>query len=380
MNFLEGFALGLTGFVPFAHVNLLLGFLNGVGISFVAALAGSHLVFEAFPAVLFALPSQAHSVSVLPGHRLVLQGKAFKALRATLYSAFYALLAAVLLAPVAFVAVPLLFNSVRPLTGYLLLSLVALFYFRQEARLRGLLVFVLSGALGFLVFSIPLVAEPLFPLLTGLFAVPSLLYSVGSEWPRVFEDERLRLPKRFALAGALIGALSPLVPAVNPALLAGVAFLFLESEPVAFLSLSSGLAVSKGFYDLVYSQLVGAARSGAAAALLLVPVKDAWLAGVSFAAAAFAALAIALALFKPLCRALSRVRMRSFNYFFLLFIVLANALLGGFEALFVLGVASCVGVLPLALGVPRSNAMGALIAPSLLYAFALSAPLAGLLY
>ena len=109
-------------------------------------------------------------------------------------------------------------------------------------------------------------------------------------------------------------------------------------------------------------------------------MKEDWLAGVSFATAAFAALAIALALFKPLCRALSRVRMRSFKYFFLLFIVCANALLGGFEALFILGVASCVGVLPLALGVPRSNAMGALIAPSLLHAFSLSALLLGLLY
>ncbi len=380
MNFLEGFLLGLTGFVPFAHVNLLLGFLGDVGIAFVAALAGSHLVFEAFPAILFALPSSAHSVSVLPGHQLVLAGQGFKALRATLYSAFYALLAAILFAPIAFALVPLLFDSIRPLIGYALLALVALFYFRQEARLRGFFVFALSGSLGFLVFSVPLVAEPLFPLLSGLFAVPSLLYSIGSEWPKVFEDARFELPKRFALAGAVIGALSPLVPAVNPALLAGAAFLFLESKPIAFLSLSSGLAVSKAFYDLAYSQLVGVARSGAAAALLSAPVKDAWLAGVSFATAAFAALAIALALFKPLCRALSQVRMRSFNYFFLLFIVCANALLGGFEALFILGIASCIGVLPLALGVPRSNAMGALIAPSLLHAFALSALLLGLLY
>lgn len=380
LDFLEGFALGLTGLVPFLHTNFLVQFAGSAELVFVSALASSHLVFEAFPTVLFALPSVGHNVAALPGHQLALQGRAFTALRAMLHSVFFGAAFAVAFLPLWLVAAPLALPLAQQFSGYALLVLLALFYLSESKPLTAMLVFLLSGALGFLVFSTPLLAEPLFPLLSGLFAVPALLYSMGSEWPALREGEAFELPLLLVFLGALLGSLSPFLPAVNPALLASVAFLFLESAPLSFLCLASALAASKNVFDLVSSQTLGVARSGAAAAIAAAPLKDPVVVAVASFASVCAALAVAFIVFKPLALAARRVPMRSFNAFFVVFLAIANFLLAGWAGVFVLAVAACVGVLPIALAVRRSNAVGCLIFPSLAHFFALDAVLLAWLY
>ncbi|OIO26845.1 hypothetical protein COX86_01960 [Candidatus Micrarchaeota archaeon CG_4_10_14_0_2_um_filter_60_11] len=372
LEFLEGFLLGLAGLVPYLHTNLILQFLGSAPLAFVSALAASHAVFEVFPAVLFAVPSQAHSIAALPAHQLAQQGKAFMAFRISLYSMFYGLVAALAFFPFYYLAAPAAYAAFKPFAGWVLLALVVAFLATERNKVAGLLVFALSSGLGWFTFNSPLIAEPLFPLLTGLFAVPALLYSVGAQWPKPDESETVEPDRRLVIAGAFLGCFSPFLPAVNPALIAAAAFLFLESSPIGFIAFSSALAASKIFYDAVSSQLIGVARSGAAVALAAEPVKSPFIVASATAAGLAAAVALALLFYKPAARALSRLRLRYFNWFFLAFLAFANFLLGGWEALFVLGAASCVGVACVASGARRSACMGSLIAPSLAYFFLLA--------
>ncbi|MFA4946653.1 MAG: hypothetical protein WC607_03910 [Candidatus Micrarchaeia archaeon] len=365
---IEGFVLGLLGFAPFVHANLLIQLAGITGLAGVCVFAGVHLVSSVFPAVLFASPFGAHAAATAESR----SSKPGEALRVMFHALFWGLLFAVCLAPFVFAFAPAAYAGFKPFAGHVLL-LVALLFLSTQRSFFAFLCFALSGCLGFLVFSTPLVAEPLFPLLSGLFAVPALL--AGNAFVKSGSDS---FPLALVFIAALLGAFSPFLPAVSPALLAGAAFLFLGGAP--FLAFATSLAASKGFYDLAFARLVGVARSGAAVVVREAPLGSAWETGAAFCVGAFACLALSLALLPWLSKQLERVRLGSFNLFFLAFLFFANLALGGPNAVFVLGAASAVGLLPVAFGVARANSMGALLVPSLLYFYGLDALALAVLY
>lgn len=373
-DFLLGLVAGLAGLMPFLHTNTVLQFIQGSSV-FVVALAFSHMLFEALPAVFFALPSASHNVVVLPAHKMVLEGKGVLALRTIIQSCFLALLLAALFAPFLLLALPGLHAAVKPLTGWVLALLLAAYLLSEKAWRKAVLgagVFALSGVFGYLVFSSSFVSEPLFPLLTGLFGVPSLLLALEAK-PLRFEATESRLKPQWGLlvAGVLLGAFSPLLPGLSPAFLGAVAFLFLESAPQAFLVLSSAIASSKMFYDFASVQAIGVARSGAAAAVKSLGVDSLFLLLAAGLASFFLATALLLAVLKPLTRFLKRMCFKNLLLALLLGIALACLAFGGLEALFVLGIASAIGMIPLMLGLRRSYSLGALLLPAMAYAFGL---------
>jgi TctA family transporter len=350
---IEWFA-GLAGLLPFAHTNLILQFVEGDAL-LVSVIAFSHLGFESIPAVFFSLPGAAHSASVLPAHALALKGQATAAFQSVLRGLVEGLFWAVPLYPLALLAYPLAHPFFKE-WSWLVLTALCLAFFWSEKRVQGVLVFALSGALGFLCFSF--FENALFPLLTGLFGVPLLLTSSGKA---VAEGEPVELkPGKNCFFGAIAGAVSPLLPAVNPALLASSAFLFLEGDSWAYLFFASALASSKTVFDFTAKSVLGVSRSGAAAAFQGGGAVEV------LAGAATLLVAVALLLFfsRPLTRLAAKLNKP--KLFFVAVITIAF-FLGGWSSLFVLASASCIGLLALECGVRKANAAGALVLPSILY-------------
>ncbi|PIO05902.1 hypothetical protein COT29_03670 [Candidatus Micrarchaeota archaeon CG08_land_8_20_14_0_20_59_11] len=377
---LAGTIIGfLAGLLPFLHTNLLLQFLPAVpaleGSVFVVALAFAHLVSETLPAVFFALPSAGQSASVLPAQELSLRGEGAKALKLMLHGLFGGMAAALVLLPLAWFGVPLLYGAAKPLTWALLSGIVIASLWRDK-EWKAAVVFALSGIFGFLVFSTPLLREPLFPLLTGLFGIPSLLNAMRGERkaPKQKDCKEVKVGIPLVAVGAIAGVFSPLLPALNPAFLSAAAFMALgEWSGEGFLVLSSSVMASKMVADFAGVSMLGKARSGAAAAVQeLLGRPDAAQMGMMLGAAAFA-LCVSVAALLAAYRLFVGIRMGRKAYASLLvLIVLAVFAFEGTGGLFVCGVAAAIGVMPILSGTRRSYSMGALILPAILWSLGAS--------
>jgi len=389
---LAGVIAGLSGLVPFVHPNFILAFFQktfnpiAAGV-FATALVFSRLAFEPIASAFLLYPSQSQSASVLPAHSLLLEGKGLLAFGLMLRAAFFATVFSIVLAPLVALSLPLVFSLAQQVSGFALLALIAVALWSEKSLSRagrGLLVFLFAGAFGFLVLTLPLLKQPLLPLLAGLFGMPALLQSLASakELPQQKEQKLFEIDLRLVFLGVLLGAFSSVLPAVSPAVLAAVLFVFMESTPLRFIIAASATATSKTFFDFVAVFAIGKARSGAAAfvsqnAFLSWQSLALFLAAgvLAFALAALAALFLA----KFAARFLPKAG-RTLAPFLLLLATTTIFAFEGFAGVFVLAIATCIGLLPLLLEVKRSYSMGSLILPSVAYFFGVSQPILSLLF
>ena len=180
-----------TGLVPGIHVNLvsvllvsfssvLLAYTSPIVLAvFIISLAITHTFLDAIPSIYLGAPTEAQALNVLPGHRLLLKGLGHNAIMYTVIGALGSLLLSILLFPVFIFSMEKLSPIVNVIVGYLLIGVMAYMILKDKGkRLKALLVFLLSGALGLLVFSIPNLHQPLFPLLSGLFGFSILIESL----------------------------------------------------------------------------------------------------------------------------------------------------------------------------------------------------------
>ncbi len=374
--FLGGVLSGILGVFPFVHTNAILQIASSYGITaveFAVALSFSHAIFEILPSVFFGIPSAAHSVSVLPAHSLAMEGKGMSAVKIMLYSFMISIVFSVFLLPPLFFSIPIWYSFLKPFLLPIFVTLIFLFFISDLPRnaALGLLIFLVSGLLGVLTLLLPITKNPLFPLLTGLFGLPSLLLSIkGGAIPSLSHETPVKIDLKFVAAGSVVGALSGFMPALSPAFLSSIAFLFFESTPLSFIMLSSAIVASKMFYDFVFAVTIHKARSAAATFLLSSSPNILIIAVIALFSSLFAFWAVYL--FKEKIAKIFRKNFILFNVLLYSLVILAIFVICGLPALLVLACATAIGLLPPLFKVRRAYCLGSLIMPSLLHSLFLT--------
>ncbi len=368
LDFLLGFGLGALGLVPFLHTNTLLSGLPDASALLVVVLAFSHLAFETLPSVFFGVPTEGQGVGALPAHDLVRRGRSRAALQAAMVGLVVGVLGALSLAATFWIFGPSVASALRPVRSWLLAALAVVVLISDGPRVRNVVALGIFGVMGFAVFSLPL-REPLFPLLTGLFGIPALLFSNGV--PARLEGPPVRLSRRWPLVGSLLGLFSVLLPALSPSWVASIALLLLPADGVAVVGLVSAIASSRMVFDFLAVPVLRVARSAPS-----VHWKSAGVSaeqGVLLLAVGLAAFLLAVALAGRLAEKWC-IFMRWIPSAWLsagLFaLVLGGAwLLDGSWGVFVLAWSAAASVLSLRSGIARKYALGVLVVPAAAYAW-----------
>lgn len=391
----SGIAAGVVGVMPFLHANSLVNFFSSNpfftsplhAAVFFAALGAAHLVFASFPAVFFGLPSAGQAISVLPAHSLALRGRGFEALQAMLYAIFGALLLALALSPAFHFFSKAAYPFFAPFVLPALLAVVALFFVSEKNfsnAVAGAAIFLLSGFFGFIVLSFSFVADPLLPLLTGLFGLPLLLLSFSSSNPPKQElgNPLPTASKAHMVAGVLLGGASTFIPAVSPAVASSAAFLALgESSPLNFLALSTAVSASKAVFDVGSVFSIGKARSGVAAAVSqnISGFGEQWIVLLAVGVAGFAALALAFLSSRKAVALFSSLHGRKVSLLVLFAAIAGLHFSGGAVGVAIAVVACLLGLIPSLGGLRHAYLTGALILPTILHYSGFSHQLVSLL-
>ncbi len=386
---LGGIALGtLSGLVPGLHANNFAFLLAAAAPSipgppvFVGAAmlaAGVSATFlDVVPALALGVPDPAMAVTALPGHRLVIEGRGWEALRLSALGSGLAVVFAIPLAlPItyAMVAAYPTIDAHLPL----LLGAVAIFLVVTErtnrARFGGLVAFGASAILGFLTLDInpsaPLSAGGmLMPLFAGLFGAPVLLDAIGGAGVPEQADARITSSRRTigttAAVGTVSGALVGYLPGVSSAVAATVTLPAVPNDDGArgFLVATSGVNTSNTIFALFALIALGAPRSGVLVALdeagvpLDLPLL---LSAVGIAAAV--AFVLVLVLGDGYLRTVGRVDYTVLSVTVLTMLVGLAYLFSGFIGVGVFCASALVGLIPPKFGARRVHLMGVLLGP-----------------
>lgn len=383
----------ITGLTPGIHVNLisvllvsmsgyLLGFTNPLTLAvFIISMAVTHTFLDSIPSIFLGAPDADMALGVLPGHRLLLEGKGYEAVKLTVIGSLLALIATLILIPFMIPFVPKIYSIIQPYIGYILIAVVV-YMILKEKKLNdifwGSFVFFISGILGIIVLGWGNLEQPLFPLLSGLFGVSTLIISLlqNAEIPKQHITESIEVgfgKKVKAIASAVFcGSLTGLLPGLGAAQAAILAMQIVGNiGNHAFMILIGGINTVNFTFSLVTFYTLQKARNGAVVAILEIvkQINLEQLLVFLFTALIAGCIAAFLALFfaRIFSKLIVKVNYRILCVGIISFITLMAIYFSGIIGLLILATSTAVGIIPGLIGVKRSHAMGCLLLPVILF-------------
>jgi len=387
-----GIGLGVfTGLVPGIHVNNLMPLFAALALSssfssvcLAAAIVSMSLVntfISYIPSTFLGAPEEGTELSVLPAHRLLLEGHGYDAVRLTAFGCLTSLmLSAVLIWPLLLLIIPA-YSIIQTQMHWLLIGILVTMIVLERSKIGILwaaMIFFLSGFLGLLALDTSLCTGDvaLMPLLSGLFGISVLLPSVFSKSglpKQKIKDEPLELRPnvRPLCAGTAAGILTGVIPGVGPSQGTVLAQLAARSKGAReFLVSVSGVNTSKALISFVALFAIGRARSGAAVAvgqIMEVGLRELiFLIGVALFAGGIAAM-IQLHLGKLAAKHMGKMPYRAICSAVIVTIIGMTVWYAGLVGLPILGTATAIGLLPAIARVKRTFCMGVIMLPCILY-------------
>jgi len=387
-----GVALGIfTGFLPGIHVNNLTPMLLAlaVGSAFapmtlaaaIVAMTITNTFISYIPATFLGAPEPGTELSVLPAHRLLMQGKGYEAIKLTAIGCFGGLLlSAALIWPMLLFIGPA-YSAIRPQMHFLLAAVVIVMVALEKSKAGifwAVAIFLLSGFLGLLSLDTNLIRGDvaLMPLLSGLFGVSTLLLSLGNtgSMPEQRIDDgplEMRRDLKPLFAGTAAGALTGIIPGIGPSQGTVLAQLATRSGGTReFIVSVSGVNTAKALFSFVALYAIGRARSGAAVAveqLMEVGFKElVFLVGVALFVGGIAVI-LHMKLGRFAARNIGRLPYRATCIAVIASIVGLTIYYSGLIGLLILATATAIGILPAVVNVKRTHAMGVIMLPCILY-------------
>ncbi len=383
----------ITGLIPGIHVNLismilisvsgyLLGITDVVSLCvFIIAMSVTHTFLDSIPSIFLGAPDADMALGVLPGHRLLLEGKGYEAVKLTVIGSLLALIATLLLIPFMIPFVPRIYSFVQPYIGYILIFVVAYMILKEKKFSKiawSSFVFFISGVLGIIVLGWNNLNQPLLPMLSGLFGISALVTSLSGDTKipeqKITESIEVGLfDKVKAISAAVFsGSLTGIMPGLGAAQAAIIAMQIVGDIGVyAFMILLGGINTVNFTFSLVTFFTLGKARNGAVVAILEI-IKEISLSQLLvflFAALVAGCVAALLALFfaRVFSNLIVKVNYRRLVVGIISFITLMVFYFSGIVGLLILVTSTAVGIIPGLLRVKRSHAMGCLLLPVILF-------------
>ena len=388
---IPGIHVNTAGAIIFASSTFLLSFLSPEFLCvMMVAMSIAHAIIEFVPSMLLGVPEEGTATSILPGHRMVLQGRAKEVIRIVCVGGFGAILVTILMLPIFSILLPMLHDISKPFTWMILLfASIYLTYSLTSTRrdfLWSLLLFALSGILGWTIFQTPISSGvTLMCIFSGLFGISTILFSLNynSTLPHQnsFYDLSIDFDKfKSIFAGGITGAILGFLPGFGPAqgtVIAQAASGTSDSDDdtVNFLLATSGLNISDCLFSLMAIYIIGNPRSGIAVYMSYLISKMSLNHLIIYIFASLLAVSVSLVLALRLGDSFSKL-MGGVDYKKLSISVILLQIVILFIFIFYYGApvgymilalitSTAMGMLPHYLGVGKSHLMGVLIVPAI---------------
>jgi len=368
--------------------------------STILAASVAHTFLNFIPAAFIGAPEGDTALCVLPAHQLLLEGRAYEATVLSATGSFGAVVFSfLLLVPFYFIFSTFQFYEIiQSHMLYILIGISALLILTEsfsetmeayQAILLSLFVFLLAGLFGYLILDMSVHAPfffrstMLFPALTGLFGLSTILFSLfyTPDIPEQRIEEPVLEPGEIAksvVSGSVFGSMVSFLPGVTSAHATVMAMLARRNrQPEQVITTLSGVNTANVIFCLATLFLISRARSGTTMAIsnllhvqprgmVIPPLTLIYLLMVVLMASA-CSFFITKYLGEQFSRFFVKLPYRKMLMGIAVFLSVLVFLFTGVLGLFILLVATCIGLIPIYFGVRRSNCMGVLLLPIIIW-------------
>lgn len=377
----------------------------------------THTFHDIIPAIYLGVPNSDMALAVLPGHQLLLDGRGPEAIRlSALGSAGSVIISMILLLPFGFLLYTI-YPLIQEYIGWMLLFIAVLMIVtergeyvpgqgslaRYRYRFYALLIFVMSGLLGIFAFGKENMANSLFgsdspsvllPLLSGLFGASQLIVSLTTS--SVIPPQRtslITLPAKRIIKAIASGSIAGSFVAWLPGVSSSVATLLAEQvsrihgkqnsgntvsedpldEAREFIVSVSGVNTANAVFGLFVFFFIGRARNGAIVAIssflepsaIDIPIILILLCVVILASIFSYYSTIKIG--NTIHLFMEKIDYRKLSIAVLAGLVLMVTIFTGIFGIIIFLMATSIGLLPSFMHVRKSNAMGVILLPVILY-------------
>lgn len=405
-------AASFLALIPALHIYNVAGLLIFATGSLSSILSGDQLgmlllgmivgysMLNTIPSTFLAAPDESTLFIVLPGQKWLLQRRGYEAVILSGVGGLGGLAVVMALSPFAGEAARLLQIIVAPHLGWILSAIIAFILLsewpkageRGRSGLRrflaawtglgaGILTFVLSGLLGFIIMyrnvvPVGVAFQNLLPAFLGLFAIPMVLQNLimGVRIPKQHISTTLDISPSHLLRGIAAGTMGGLFAAFFPVVTGGVGGLLAghataqRDDRVFILAQGASKAVYYvGGFLLFFVPGLHLARGGMAAMVSAVYTPATPLTYFTAVAAIGVSGAVSFLLLIVLTRVaifvVQRVNYRLINIVTLLLLIAIIAVLTGTGGMLTALAATGIGLIPTLFGTRRLNTLGVLLVP-----------------
>ena len=378
----------LTGLIPGVHINLVALLLLAsspflliytsplIMAIFIMSMSITHTLFNAIPAIYLGAPESADNIlSVLPGHRMLLQGKAYEALTLTVIGSLGALILGLLVSPLIIKLLPFIYELIKPYIGYILLITSILLIYRDNKKFYALILFLLAGILGLIVLNLNM-KNPLFPLLSSLFGISSLIISLKDKVkipkqlisrPKIFSKETYKA----VFSGTLVGTFTTMMPGLGPAQAAIIGSQIVKLKDSGFLILVGALDTLSMVMSFIGIFAIDKARNGSVIVISRliesISIETLYLFLTISLITGIISTFLCLKFSKIVSKYIAKIRYRILSIAIIALIFIMTIFLSSWIGILILIVGTFLGMLAPLLNIGRSHLMGCLLLPVILF-------------
>ncbi|MEM5766301.1 MAG: tripartite tricarboxylate transporter permease [Candidatus Aenigmatarchaeota archaeon] len=389
-----GISIGLfSGLMPGAHINTLLPLLLSFSAFFnlsphhlavlIVSTAMSEIFFNFISSIFIGAPEEETALSVLPGHRLLLEGKGYEAIRLIVIGGVGSLTLTILF--IAFLSpyFTSFYKLTRPYIHFAIIAVVAFMIFSEKTPRRiisSIFIISLSGIFGLIVLNSKLLPSQhiLLPIFTGMFGLSTLMVSLSetSKIPEQKEDFCLGISTKEIIRSIFLGSIAGVMTGFLPAIGVSQATVIVQylggtGDARSFLVTLSGINVGNEVFSLISLYLVSNPRSGASVAIQQILSELSFydvllLIGTICFVSGISAL-LTLYLGERIPKFLIKLDYKTLTLSVISFICAMVFIWTGIMGIFVLSISTAIGLLCVHLEIRRSHCMGVLMIPSILF-------------
>ena len=377
----------ITGLIPGIHTNLVAILLISISptllkittplslVIFITSMAITHTFLDAIPSIFLGAPDSDQILSVLPGHKLLLEGRGYEAIKLTTLGSFLGLITTLLLFPF-FIFILRFYDLIKNSIPYILIVCSFFLIIKDKSKFPALFIFLLSGSLGLAVFKLTL-SQPLLPMLSGLFGISTLVISIQNKTtiPKQ-KNTPINLTKKQIAKSISLGTLASTITGLLPGIGASQAAVIASSlskkwSKESFLVLIGSINTVVMVISIAAYYVIQKARNGAivAASKIIPELTLSNLITISIAIVITAILASLIALIteKTFSKQITKLNYQLLCISIIILVTTIVFIFSGFLGLLILTTSTFIGILPPLLNTNKNHLMGCLILPTILY-------------
>ncbi|HYD03326.1 MAG TPA: tripartite tricarboxylate transporter permease [Alphaproteobacteria bacterium] len=387
-----GILIGIvTGLTPGVHINMVSLVVYNMSafliknysvsvislVVFIIAVGITHTFLDSIPSIFLGAPNDSTALGILPGHRYLLSGNGLMAVKLFTIGSFFGLLFGIAMFPIFYFLTKNYYDFIAQYSAYILIAATLFMVYRDKKKSWAIFVVILSSVFGFAVFSLN-IKDPLFPMLSGLFGISTLIISLNDEnnIPKQNDENYTKLDKKQTIMSLIAGNISSFIvstlPGLSSSIAAVISIQFIKNiGDKGFMILLGCIGTSSFILSLVALYTIDKARNGAVIIISkLLPETTIEIVVILLITAIIASAistVLSLSIGRKFSKLITKINYKNLVKTIMIFVAFLVTIMTGWKGLIVLATSTAIGLIPGIVKVQRTHSMACIIVPVILY-------------